>query len=319
MLLEAKDIAIKTAEGNTREGMERPVTVAMMQGEGWGVPASTDVEKNLEYYITMIDRLFEEHRSDFIVLPELFTTPYFCGTHDKKFFELAETIPGRTTDRLAEKAREYGCYILASIFEKVVPGEYYDSAALIDPDGNIVMGVLPDGNLMKCYRKTHVATLYAHTTRTDEKFFFRPGQGFPTFDTKFGKIGVLICYDRSFPEPWRSLVLQGAELILLPVVSYGFRRKAFTTELQTRAMENIVFCAAANRGGPEDVEFEVTCFGASVALDPRGEVIVEGSDDTGPEIILAHMDLAEVEKVRIDIPYLRDRRPDIYIMEDLTR
>lgn len=304
---------------NAREGMLRPVTVAMLQGEGYGVPASTDIRKNLNDYLGMIDRACQEHRPDFVLLPELFTTPYWCGAHDSRFFEWAETIPGQTTERLAEKAREYGCYIVASIFEKVVPGEYYDSAALIGPDGNLVMGVLPNGDPMKCYRKTHVATLHAHTTRTDEKFYFRPGQGFPIFHTKFGPIGILICYDRSFPEAWRSLVLQGAELILIPVVSYGFRLKAFVTELQIRALENLVFCAAANRGGPEAVGFEVTCFGSSVAIDPRGEIIAKGSDNTGPEIVVAHMDLAEVEKVRTQIPYLRDRRPDIYLMQDLTR
>jgi N-carbamoylputrescine amidase len=306
------------SQQKTREEMERPVTVAMLQGEGYGVPASTDIQKNLDYYLTMIDKACQEHQPDFVLLPELFTTPYWCGEHDNRFFEWAETIPGPTTDRLAEKAKEYGCHIVASIYEKVVPGEYYDSAALIGPDGELIMGTLPNGEPMKCYRKTHVATLYAHTTRTDEKYYFRPGQGFPIFKTHFGTIGLLICYDRSFPEAWRSLVIQGAELILLPVVSYGFRLKAFVTELQIRALENLVFCAAANRGGPESVAFEVTCFGSSVAIDPRGEIIAQGADNSGPEVVVAHMDLAQVEKVRTEIPYLRDRRPDIYLMEDLT-
>lgn len=306
------------ARTTERDEMKRPVTVAMLQGEGYGVPASTDVEKNLAYYLDMIDAAGEEYQPDFIVLPELFTTPYWCGAHDAKFFDWAETIPGPTTDRLAAKAKQYGCYVLAPIFEKVVAGEYYDSCALIGPDGTLVMGELPDGGEMKCYRKTHVATLYAHTTKTDEKFYFRPGQGFPIFKTEFGTIGILICYDRSFPEAWRSLVLQGAELILIPTVSYGFRHKAFVSELQTRAMENIVFCATANRGGPEEVSFEVTCFGSSVAIDPRGEVIVKGADHTGPEIVVAHLDLAEVERVRAQIPYLRDRRPDIYLMDAIT-
>lgn len=315
---ERNDEGTMTNEDRQRE-MERPVRVAMLQGAGFGVPASMDVAKNLEEYLAMIDEVCQASQPDFIVLPELFTTPYFCGTHDTNFFEMAETIPGRTTEKLAAKAAAYDCYILASIFEKVVPGEYYDSAALIGPNGQIVTGVLPDGSPMKCYRKTHVATLYAHTTQTDEKFYFRPGQGFPTFQTRHGLIGLLICYDRSFPEAWRSLVVQGVELILLPVVSYGFRLDAFLSELQTRCMENIVFCAAANRGGPEKVAFEVTCFGSSVAVNPRGEVIALGPVNEGPAIVVADLDLSEVEKVRREIPYLRDRRPDIYVMEDLTR
>lgn len=291
----------------------------MIQGEAYGVPASTDIQKNLNYYLDLIDRACREHHPDFVVLPELFTTPYWCGDHDDKYFRWAEEIPGSTTDRLAAMAREHGCYIVASIFEKAFPGEYYDSAALIGPDGNLVMGTLPDGRSMKCYRKTHVAALYAHTTRTDEKYYFRPGQGFPVFQTKYGTIGILICYDRSFPEAWRSLVVQGAELILIPVVSYGFRHQAFVCELQTRAMENIVFCAAANRGGPEAVAFEVTCFGSSVAIDPRGQIIARGSDNTGPEVVVARMDLAEVERVRTQIPYLRDRRTDIYLLQNLVK
>jgi N-carbamoylputrescine amidase len=293
----------------------RQISVALIQGEGYGNPASTNIQKNLDSNIKLLDQACQEHHPTIVVFPEMFTTPYFCGAHDTKFFEWAETIPGPTIERLSSKAKEYGCYILAPIFEKVMPGEYYDSAALIGPDGNLVNGVLPGGGSVKCYRKTHIATLYAHTTQTNEKLYFSPGGGFPIFETDFGRVGVLICYDRSFPEAWRSLAVQGAELILIPVVSYGFRQDAFLSELQTRSMENIVFCAAANRGGSESVAFEVVLFGSSVAIDPRGKIIAKGSDNTGPEIVIASMDLNEVEKTRTEVPYFRDRRPDIYLMK----
>ncbi len=291
----------------------KPAKVAMIQCEGYGNPASIDIAENLSHNIELLELACKEHNPDLVLFPEMFTTPYFCGDHKHEYFDWAETIPGPTTERIAEKAVEHNCYIVVPIFERSVYGEYYDSAALIGPDGNIVEGLLSDGSRVKCYRKNHIPSIYAHTTRLDEKFYFRPGQGFPVFQTAFGLLGILICYDRSFPESFRSLVLQGADLILIPVASYGFRHQAFIRELQVRAMENGVFCAAANRGGVENLTFEVSFFGSSVAIDPRGEVIVQGEKDKGDVIISADLDLAQIVDARADLPYLRDRRPDIYI------
>jgi N-carbamoylputrescine amidase len=158
----------------------------------------------------------------------------------------------------------------------------------------------------------HLATIEARGTRTDEKYWFRPGQGLVTFDTRFGRFGCLVCYDRSFPEAWRTLTLQGAEAVFIPVVSYGFREEMFIAELRTMCMENAVFAAAANRGGKEALDFEVTCFGNSCVIDPTGKILARGGSGTAPEIVVGEMDLSEIFRVRVALPLLRDRRPEVY-------
>lgn len=290
----------------------RRVTVGLIQGEGYGAPASLDVAANLAYNLRLIDRCLEQHRPDVVLLPELFTTPYFCSSHDARFFSLAEPIPGPSTAALAERARAYGCYIFAPLFEKVIEGEYYDSCALLGPDGELVPARLPGGGTLPCARKVHLASIEARGTRTDEKYWFRPGQGLTIFDTRFGRFGCLVCYDRSFPEAWRTLVLQGAEAIFIPVVSYGFREEMFIAELRTRAMENAVFAAAANRGGKEALDFEVTCFGNSCIIDPYGGIIARGGSGTGPEIVVGEINLDEISRARTSLPLIRDRRPEVY-------
>ncbi len=290
----------------------RRVKVALLQGEGYGVPASLNVAANLAYNLNLLDQCCREHRPAVVLLPELFTTPYFCSSHDARFFTLAEPIPGPSTRALAERARAHGCYIFAPLFERVIEGEYYDSCALIGPDGEIVPGRLPDGGTLPCARKVHLATIEGRGTRTDEKYWFRPGQGLVNFDTRFGRFGCLVCYDRSFPEAWRTLVLHGAEAVFIPVVSYGFREEMFMAELRTRAMENGVFAIACNRGGKEALDFEVTCFGSSCVIDPYGGIIVRGSSGTGPEIVVAEIDLDEIARARVSLPLIRDRRPEVY-------
>lgn len=294
------------------ENGSRRVKVACIQGEGYGTPASLDVAANLAYNLRLIEQACREHRPDVVLLPELFTTPYFCSSHDPKFFALAETIPGPTTRALAEKAKAYNCYIFASMFEKVIDGEYYDSCALIGPNGELVPGQMPHGGTLPVARKIHLPTIQARGTRTDEKYWFRPGQGLVNFDTRHGRFGCLVCYDRSFPEAWRTLTLAGAEAIFVPVVSYGFREEMFIAEMRTMCVENGVFAAAANRGGKEAMDFEVTCFGNSCVIDPVGKILARGGSGTAPEIVVAEIDLAEVLPARIGLPLLRDRRPEVY-------
>jgi N-carbamoylputrescine amidase len=288
-------------------------TIALVQGAAYGDPASLDLDANRAYYLERVERACAELEPALVVLPELFTAPYFCSSHDPVYYELAEPMPGPTTDALADLARRYETYITAPIFECADDGAYYDSCALIGPDGGVCDGRLV-GSVearQRCARKVHLPHVEAFETSIDEKFWFTPGSGFTYFDTGLGRVGILLCYDRSFPEAWRTLVLAGVDLVVVPVTSHGFREALFLAELQTRAAENGVFVAACNRVGPERIDRAVTMFGGSCVVSPLGEVLARGSS-TLPEIVSAEVDLADAAAVREAMPYLRDRRPECY-------
>lgn len=187
----------------------------------------------------------------------------------------AEPIPGPTIRLLGEKAKEYGCHIIAPIFEKgPVEGEYYNSAALISPDGNLVYGTLPDGTKVKCYRKNHLSRSTVKDRVVDEHFYMKAGPGFPIFQAKKATIGVLICRDRMFPEAWRVLALQGAEIVFVPIASSGLFKEQFIRGMRTWAEENQLFIVGCNRGGMEDLEGrKVQYFGLSCICGPSGKLI----------------------------------------------
>lgn len=289
------------------------VVVALIQGEGLGEPALENKKRIIENTAKLIDEAGSQYHPDFIVLTEMFSTPYFCGVHDNRFFQWAETIPGETTEFLAEKARKYKCHVMGSFFEKVIPGEYYNSAVIVGPDGNLLKGKLPDGKEMDRYRKNHIpVAVMPDGNLVDEKYYFRPGQGFPIFQTPKCPVGCLICYDRSFPESWRSLVLRGAEIVFVMNNSYGFREESFLYELRTRAIENGIFVCASNKGGREVMAFELLHYGISCIIDPFGRVLRQGSAHKGPEIVAATFDLDEVTGARNRLHLLKDRRPEIY-------
>jgi beta-ureidopropionase len=292
------------------------VKVAMIQAEAWGNPASFDVERNRATLLDLVERVCEEHRPDFVGLPEVSTAPYFCASHDPQYWELAEPIPGPTSEALGELAKRYSTIVAAGLFERAAAGQHYGACMVIGPDGKLIPGRTHDGTTLPVARKIHIPAIHSFTTSTDEKFWFRPGEGLVNFETRHGTIGVLICYDRSFPEAWRTLVLAGADAIFVPVVSYGFREQMFLSELQTRASENGVWVMAANRTGPEAVEGrEVIMFGNSCVIDPAGQVVARaasGSEGKGFEVVVADIDLAEARAQRIRVPYFRDRRPDVY-------
>jgi beta-ureidopropionase len=286
--------------------------IVLVQGAAYGDPASFDVAANLASYLEQIDEACRRHAPALVVLPELFTAPYFCGSHDPTYFELAEPVPGPTTTALAALAREHGTYIAAPVFEKVVDGEHYDSCALLGPDGELCPArVVGSDATQPCARKVHLPAVHGFGTSLDEKFWFRPGAGLSVFDTALGRIGCLVCYDRSFPEAWRTLVLAGAELVLIPVASHGFREALFLAELQTMAAENGVWAAACNRAGPERVEALVEMFGNSCAVSPLGELAAH-SVSRGADVVVAEIDPAAVAATRAQMSYLRDRRPECY-------
>lgn len=309
----------------TTEERKREVKVTAIQ-----LGARTeDKEQNVEKILSKIDEAGKGN-PDFIVLDELSTTPYFCITRDPRYFEWAEPVPGPTTDAVAEKAKRYGCCILLPLFEKgPMDGIYYNSVAVIGPDGRLIEGELPAEGTRRTYSKAHLPEIESPTLKTDEKFFFKPGEGIPVFRTPKAVIGVLICFERRVPEVWRTLALQGAEIAFLPanVPAWvptdqpGAAAKAaassgdmFTCELRAAASANAFFVVGCNKGGFETSSSKETLFfGMSCIINPSGAVITQALANE-PSIISATINLEEVGRTRRVLRLYKDRRPELYLL-----
>ena len=265
---------------------------------------------------TSIKRIQEAARSgaDVIVTPELFLSHYFCQETNLANFDLAEPIPGPTTSKLGTLAKSLGKVIVASLFEKRAPGLYHNTAVVFDADGT----------LLGLYRKMHIPDdpLY------HEKYYFTPGDtGFRTVDTRFGRIGVLVCWDQWYPEAARLTALQGAKVLIYhTAIGWHQREKdefgvqqhsAWETIQRAHAIANGVYVAAVNRVGHEGpANAGLDFWGASFVSDPFGVVMARGSHDK-EETIIAECDPARMEDVRRNWPFLRDRRIDAY--DNITR
>jgi N-carbamoylputrescine amidase len=249
-----------------------------------------------------------------VCLQELFRSPYFCQKQDPAIFDLAEPIPGPSTERLARAAQETGCVVVASLFERRTAGIYHNTAVVLDADGS-TCGL---------YRKMHIPDdpLYY------EKYYFTPGDlGFKTFDTRHGRIGVLVCWDQWYPEAARLTALQGAEVLLYPTAigwhprereEFGAsQREAWQMIQRSHAIANGVFVAATNRVGHEGpADGGLYFWGTSFVCDPFGVMLAEGSIDR-EEVLVVRCDRRRIEETRRNWPFLRDRRIDVF--GDLTR
>jgi N-carbamoylputrescine amidase len=240
-----------------------------------------------------------------ICLTELFSTMYFCVETRWEYFDWAEPIPGPTIDRMAEVARETGTVLIAPIFERAPDGLFYNAAAVIDPDGRVI------GQ----YRKSSIPLMdvaRSSEPRGNEKFYFEPGDlGFPVFPTPFGRIGILICYDRHFPEAARVLGLDGAEIVFVPTATTGMTRYLWDLELRAHAVTNIYYVCGVNKVGVDVGGSARNHFGSSLIINPRGEILAQASD-TREEIVTADVDLSVIPELRALWGYYRDRRPEMY-------
>jgi N-carbamoylputrescine amidase len=288
-----------------RKGTPRKFAVALVQ-----MAMGEDPEANLRKGVDGV-REAARRGAAVVCLPELFRSRYFCQTEKTAFFDLAEPLPGPTTDVLSAAAREAGVVVIAPVFERRAPGVYHNSAGVIDADGSVA-GV---------YRKMHIPDDPAYY----EKFYFTPGDlGFRAFDTRAGRIGALICWDQWYPEAARLTALAGASVLFYPTAigwhprekeAFGAQqRDAWRTVQRGHAIANGVYVAAVNRlgrevpeGGGEGIEF----WGSSFLCDPQGQVLAEAPADR-EEILLGEVDLDRIEDVRRNWPFLRDRRIDAY-------
>jgi|TARA_B100000809_G_scaffold188929_1_gene187367 N-carbamoylputrescine amidase len=273
------------------------ITVGLVQ-----MACSSDVDKNLASAIESICAAAKKG-AQIICLPELFLTQYFCQTEDTQNFSLAESLPGPTSETLSKLAKELEVVLIVPLFEKRTEGIYHNTALVIDADGSIA----------GTYRKMHIPDDPCFF----EKFYFTPGDtGFKSFPTRYGRVGVLICWDQWFPEAARLTTLSGAQFLFYPT-AIGYQDEdakesnqqitAWETIQKSHAISNGVFLGSVNRVGRENA---LTFWGRSFICNPFGKVI--GQAENEPEIVIAQCSLPEIESVRQNWPFLRDRRVDAY-------
>jgi len=275
---------------------------------------SSDTAANLQAAIAKVEEAAAAG-ARLVCLPELFRSRYFAQREDAALFDLAEPVPGPTTNALGTVAQRAGVVVIAPVFERRAPGLYHNSAAVIDADGRLV-GI---------YRKMHIPDDPAYY----EKFYFAPGDlGFRAFDTRVGRIGTLVCWDQWYPEGARLTALQGASVLFYPTAigwhpaekaTHGAAQlDAWRTIQRGHAIANGCYVAAVNRVGLErpgggggatldGIEF----WGSSFLADPFGAIVAEAPQDR-EAILVAEVDLARIEEVRRGWPFLRDRRIDAY-------
>ncbi|MEM7227198.1 MAG: nitrilase-related carbon-nitrogen hydrolase [Planctomycetota bacterium] len=242
-------------------------------------------------------------------LQELFNAPYFCAEQHVRWHELAEPVPdGPSIQLMMDKARQHGMVMVVPVYEVDMTGVYYNTAAVIDEQG-VYLGK---------YRKHHLPHLHPGFW---EKFYFKPGNlGYPVFQTRFGRIGVYICYDRHFPEGARELGLNGAEIVFNPSATVaGLSEYLWTIEQPAHAVANQYFIGAINRVGHEHPWDIGEFYGQSYFCDPRGQFIVQASRDQD-EVVIADLDLDLIQDVRNTWQFYRDRRPESYTsIADINR
>jgi N-carbamoylputrescine amidase len=269
---------------------------------------STSPAENLEKAVAKV-REAAARGAQIVCLQELFRSQYFCREESADLFDLAEPIPGESTTAMARIAKELGVVIVASLFEKRAAGLYHNTAAILNADGE----------LAGLYRKMHIPDdpLYF------EKFYFTPGDlGFKNFETPFGRIGVLVCWDQWYPEGARLTALQGADVLFYPTAigwhpaekaQYGEAQlDAWRTIQRSHAIANGIYVAAVNRVGFEGpAERGLEFWGNSFVADPFG-VVVAQAPVTQEEILVVECDRRRIEEVRRNWPFFRDRRVDFY-------
>ena len=285
------------------------VTLGLLQHACGSAPKA-----NLKKTLSLVEQAARKG-AQIICTQELFRSQYFCQAEDHAYFDLAEPIPGPSTAAFQKLAKKHGVVIVASLFEKRASGLYHNTAVIIDADGS----------LLGIYRKMHIPD----DPLFYEKFYFTPGDtGFRAWDTKFGKIGVLICWDQWYPEGARLTAMQGAEILFYPTTigwhpkekaEYGVNQHgAWETIQRSHAVANCCYVAAINRIGREQpiggdsLEF----WGQSFVAGTSGQIIAKASVDQ-EEVMIVPIELGKVDVTRTHWPFLRDRRIDAY--GDLTK
>jgi len=267
---------------------------------------SSDAKQNMDKAVKGIKDAAEKG-ANIVCLQELFTSLYFCDVEDYENFKLAESIPGASTDQLSAVAKELGVVIIASLFEKRTQGIYHNTTAVLDADGTY----------LGKYRKMHIPDDPAYY----EKFYFTPGDlGYKVFQTKFAKIGVLICWDQWYPEAARLTSLMGAEVLFYPTAigwataqdqaTNDEQFNAWQTIQRSHAVANGVHVVSVNRVGFEQ-NGAMKFWGGSFVANPFGRLLSQASHDN-EEVMVVDIDTQKTDSYRTHWPFMRDRRIDSY-------
>ncbi len=283
--------------------MARITRAALIQASN-PVSDTSDLDKiksaMIDKHIALIQQAADQG-ANVCCLQEIFYGPYFCAEQDTKWYGIAERIPdGPTIKLMQEQAKKHGMVMVVPIYEEAMTGVYYNTAAVIDETGKY----------LGKYRKHHIPHCNPGFW---EKFYFKPGDmGFPVFQTRYGRIGVYICYDRHFPEGARELGLNGAEIVFNPSATVaGLSEYLWKLEQPAHAVANQYYVGAINRVGTEAPWNIGEFYGQSYFCDPRGKIMVEASRDQD-EVVVADLDLDMIEEVRNTWQFFRDRRPESY-------
>jgi beta-ureidopropionase len=283
--------------------MSRVVRGALIQAtlcESATSPVAAVKKAMIDKHVTLIASAAKEG-AQVVCLQELFYGPYFCAEQQARWYELTERVPdGPTTKLMAELARQHQIVLVVPVYEEDLTGVYYNTAAVIDADGRY----------LGKFRKMHIPHCAPGFW---EKFYFRPGNlGYPVFETRVGRIGVYICYDRHFPEGARCLGLNGAEIVFNPSATVaGLSEYLWKLEQPAHAVANGYFVGAINRPGFEEPWRIGEFYGQSYFCDPRGRILAVGNRDSD-DIVISDLDLDLIREVRNTWQFFRDRRPETY-------
>lgn len=279
----------------SREGLKlntsQKIKIAAIQVKSVPRDKDTNLQRALEYIEHM-----GEQQADLVIFPELYLTGY---TADKDFFKLSESVPGQTTHTLAKYAAKFNVNVIMGMptLSRLYPNIVYNSAVFINPEG-----------VIQVYNKTHLATVFAEGVRFQEGLFFKCGREYPVFDTKIGRIGILICMDALLPEPARILAAKGAELIVGIFAAPKPFRKRVELLCRARAAENgVAFVVCNNVGVQDNVDF----FGGSMIINSNGDVDACGKYNE-EDVVIGNVDFEEIRRFRSNFAWLRDRRPWTY-------
>jgi N-carbamoylputrescine amidase len=261
--------------------------------------ANLPKEQAVDKHVELIAKAAAEG-AQITCLQEIFHGPYFPAEQDPKWYATAERDDGPIVTRMRQVARDNRMVLVVPFFEEAQTGVYYNTAVVIDNDGTV----------LGKYRKTHIPQVGPCFW---EKFYFKPGNlGYPVFDTAVGKVGLIICYDRHFPEVARAVGLKGAELVFNPSATVeSLSKYLWELEQPAHAVANGYWIAAINRVGVEEPLNSAKFYGSSYFCDPRGQIVAKASDSED-EVLVADLDLDMVRQVRNTWQFMRDRRPETY-------